>query len=128
MEKVLDQITKDLGTIKEIVDTGRKYPVESIKTIQERILYNSEIVLSKKEVAVGEWVQVFSGGREPFYAKVNHIYKDGYATLEGIYNYDKEDSNKKVSNSFPLDVILPVSEEIGRLLEYCNNNNKRNMV
>ena len=126
-EKLLEQITSDLAKIKDMVDDGIKYSYESIEDIQKRVAYNSQLVLSKQIVEVGEWAQIHSGGREPFYAKISNISKDGFAVLEGIYNYEGKDLDKRRPNSFPLDVILPVSEELGRLLEFSNGNNKMGM-
>ena len=120
---VLEQIDKDLNQIKKIVEEGIKYPFESIKDIQKRINVNSQVALNKNKISVGEWSQVFSQDQEPFYAKVKHISKDGFVTLVGIFNYSGENFQDRVYNSFPLDNILPVSEEIGSLLEYCNKNN-----
>ena len=123
MNKVMKQIDEDLLNIKKIITNEIKYPAESIETIQKRINHNSDLILSKKTLSAGEWAQVFTG-RQPFYAKINHISKDNFATLEGIYNYDLDNPNNKQSNSFPLDQMLPVSEKLGFMLEYANGNNK----
>jgi hypothetical protein len=126
MQKVKKQINEDLEKIKNIVENGIRYPFENIEAIQERIKVNSNIALSKKEVSVGEWCQVhIPSAGEPFYAKVKHISKDRFGVLEGIYNYEGEDLQQRRHNSFPLDWFLPISEELGRLLEYANGNNKR---
>jgi hypothetical protein len=124
MSNVLEQIDKDLKQIKKIVEEGIKYPFENIEAIQKRIAINSQVVLNKNKVSVGEWCQVhIPSAEDVFYAKVKHISKDGFVVLVGIYNYSGENFQDRIPNSFPLGWVIPISEEIGQLLEYANKNN-----
>lgn len=90
-----------------------------LKAIEEYYTLSSNE--EKKVVKVNSWVQVHSGGKEPFYAKIKEI-KDDSVILEGIYDYSNLPNRKPIM--LPKDWCLPLDIEIQESLEYANKNNK----
>ncbi len=99
-----------------------KYPTESIESLQEAVRHARNTVgklrRELKRIVIGDWVQVFVADSNPFYGKVQDI-QGKYAALCGVFDHV---NNKRAA--FELENMLPVSETLGRALEFENGNNK----
>lgn len=118
MKEFVESLEKDITKLKSLLLKNEKYPIEDIDKVYEKIRNKSN---KQRPLEDGDWCQVHSGDREPFYAKIKKIHKDGMVVLYGIYGY-REDLTK-YEIAFPLDIMLPIDDEIGRMLEYANRNN-----
>lgn len=120
---ITDKIKDDLDKAIKACNSSN-YPQESLVGIQERALANTKKMMNtpKGTIEENDWVQVHSGGEEPFYAKVKSITGE-HAQLYGVYNYDKKFNRTQLA--LPLNTMLPLSPSLGAELEYANGNNKK---
>lgn len=126
-EKLMIKIESDLKKVESIIKCNIEYPEEDLEYLQSRITANTKKLNSirNKEVTPGRWVQFFTGGSNPIFAKVIRFSgKDKkFVVLEGVYNFDKD--GQRSTNSFPVDWCLPVSNDLGRQLEYANGHKSK---
>ena len=123
VEQIVTMLAEDLEMIQSIIKADVKYPEASIEDVFSRVSNNYAVLQKARRsiVTVGDWVQLHVGGSEPVYAKVTsfHPTDKAYVILSGMYN-----QNDVTPNSYSIDSLLPVSQEVGRALEYANGNNK----
>lgn len=93
-----------------------KGALNEIKDSQERIVHNPD----KQIFEVGNWVQVFTGDRQPVYAKVRE-FNGEHVVLYGIANFG--DDGKPEPIALPKEQCLGVSPEVEFCLEFANKNN-----
>ena len=122
IEEVITMIAEDLEALQAIIRKDVKYPEVSIEDIFSRVSNNYAVLQKARRsiVSIGDWIQLHVGGSEPVYAKVTAFYDNNtMVILSGMYN-----QTDATPNAFSLDLVLPVSLEVGRALEYANGNNK----
>ncbi len=109
------------GKIDNIALYDDQFHTESITDLQKQVIDTHELLHTarREKLAVGDWVQVFVADSDPFYGKVKEI-QGNFVALCGIFNHDKN-----TRQGFEKDVMLSVSRELARALEFeCGNNRK----
>jgi len=121
-------IKEDIKKLDVLIDTQPLYPRENHLSIIESITQRVNSLNTLKQAHIGFqkglWVQVFDVQVNPFYAKIkgsvpNH---PDMVTLEGVVAKDHE--GNLYQRSFDIKKCLPVSVELGHMLEYENGLNK----
>jgi len=128
-EQLVQQGNTYLQMIKDIIVDKQSYPEFTITELWARFQKNNKLLdqVRNTQVQPGKWVQVFSG-EQPIFAKVKGFLKGDskFIVLQGVYNYDE--NMNRTYNAFEVANCLPVSDELGQQLEFCNSHGKKGIL
>lgn len=125
-DKLLTNISQELDSLRSLITINPLYPKRSaediLDSVKKKIIVLNNYRHDNKELAPGDWVQVFVETAKPFYAKLKDFVpgEPGFTTLEGVYGTK---DNKPIQQTFPLQSCIPVPLETARHLEFANGLN-----